>query len=79
VKIVLKKFKVHSLTGRIKIDRTGVDRTGVGPRQVIDIADIMASKCLLNGLNRPIFLQNCPIKKTNEKWRVQKDIEKEKA
>jgi len=39
----------------------------------------MASKCLLNGLNRPIFLQNCPIKKTNEKWRVQKDIEKEKA
>ena len=74
MKIVPKKFKVHSLTGRIKIDRTGV-----GPRQVIDIADIMASKCLLNGLNRPIFLQNCPIKKTNEKWRVQKDIEKEKA
>ena len=61
------------------LDIAEEDRTGVGPRQVIDIADIMAKKRLLNGLNRPIFLQNCPIKKTNEKWRVQKDIKKEKA
>jgi len=32
-----------------------IKRTGVGPRQVIDIADIMAKKRLLNGLNRTVF------------------------
>jgi len=38
------------------------------------MADEIPLKGLSNGLNRPIFLKNCPIKKIDGKWLVLKDI-----